>query len=396
MDFTTQRLRSILKGPIFLVGMALGLSFLLSKAFSSEKASAVSRVAAYRYSLVSPPNVDVDIAAYEERLKANPSGALDQTLLAKAYVQKAKRAGPRFYELAEAHAKESLAKLPFSNTGAKLVLAQVAQARHEFGRSLGLCDEVRKEKPAGMEVYSVMITNLLGLGRVGEAVRLADDLLGRAPTMGAYLTHGMVMAACGREREAIYDFTRAIDLEEQGDMEESSRVRAHLGRLHLRHGRHETARELFVESMRVDPGNVQACAWLGDLEMKERNFREAGVRYSDAFQRSGDASYLEQKAKAKNLEGDVASAESLRNEAVRIFRASLSNDSFGHRRQLGECLLERAASGDCEEALRLLEAEREIRRDADTLKALARAQSLLGRNREALATALEALMSTAK
>jgi len=382
------------RSPLPLLGVGILLSCGLIQVFSKEKPTSSSRLAPYRWPLCSPLPVDLEISAYRARLGSNPEAALDRALLAKAYLQKARRSGTKWFDCAEQEARESLARLPQGNPQAKLVLAQVYQARHDFDRSISLAQEARQERPASVEALSVLILGFLGRGRVPEAAALADELIARFPTMGAHEARGQVMAAWGREREAAYSFARAIELEEPGDQEESSRVRALWGRLHLAHGRLEPARDLLQEALRIDPQNHVACGLLGDLELRERRLDEAEARFTGAFQISREAGYLVKKARVKRLLGNPEAALLLVSEAERMLREELARNAYGHRRQLAELLLERRERGDSKEALGLLEQEALLRRDGETLGALARALATEHRWKEAQAAMAEAIRSS--
>jgi tetratricopeptide (TPR) repeat protein len=384
------------RSPLPLLGVGILLSCGLIQVFSREKPTSPSRLAPYRWPLSSPLPLDLEIDAYQRRLKLNPGAALDRTLLAKAYLQKARRSGTKWFDAAEKEAQESLAQLPQGNPQAKLVLAQVHQARHEFDRSIALAQEARRERPGSVEALSVLIQGYLGRGRVAEAATLADELIFRFPSMSAYQTRGQVMTAWGREREAIYSLSRAIELEEPGDPEDSSRVRAFLGRLHLARGRLEPARDLLKEALRIDPQDSLAHGLLGDLELRERHFTEAETRYSAAFQISREAGYLVKKARAKRLLGNPEAARVLVSEAERILREELARNSYGHRRQLALLLLERRERGDSKEALALLEEETLLRRDGETLSALGRALGAEHRWKEAQSVVAEAIRSGAE
>ncbi len=331
-----------------------------------------TRVAPYRLRLLEAPPVEKEIAFYEERLRRSPDGALDLASLASAQLR------ARKLDAAEANARESLKRLPVFNVAAKVVLAQIAQARHRFDEAIRLATEILKEKPRQPDALSLLVTASLGLGRVQDAARWADELVERLPTVGSMTQRALALEAVGRTREAVAEFERGIQLEDVGEMEASSRARALLGRLHLRHGRVEEARELLVESMRIHPESALALGLLAQVEERCGEAVDAERHYTEAYRQSGDAMWLARKARVK---GDAK----LLAEAERLLRADGS-----HRRPLAEVLLERGAH---EEALALMMEESKARRDWETLEVLARALLAAGRAREAQSVVREALRS---
>jgi tetratricopeptide (TPR) repeat protein len=316
-------------------------------------------VAPYRFRVYAAARPEVDIAFLEERLRRAPDSALDLASLAAAHAR------ARNHDRAEELARASLKLLPVFNTGAKLVLAQVAQARHRFQESIEIC----RNLPGQESALSLLITAHLATGQVHEAARLADELVDRWPGAGSYTQRALVLEATGREREAEHDYLKAIDLEEAGEMEASSRTRTYLARFHLRRGRADVAKGLLKEAIRIHPENALAHGLLAALEEQEP---VAVLEYTEAYRLSGDAAWL---ARLAQLQKDDA-----------LFDRALSQ--MNHGRALGEALLERGRAG---EALEALQKEAGTRRDWETLKALASALSACGRNREARAVAREAL-----
>jgi tetratricopeptide (TPR) repeat protein len=326
-------------------------------------ASRETPVAPYKLRIYSAAKPDAEIAFYEERLRRAPDSALDLASLASAHAR------ARNYDRAEELARASLKLLPVFNTGAKLVLAQVAQARHQFAESVEICNEILRGSSAREGALSLLVTARLATGDVHEAARLVDELVDRWPGTGSYTQRALVLEATGREREAEQDYRKAIDLEEAGEMEASSKTRTYLARFHLRRGRVDLARGLLKEAIRIHPENALAHGLLAPLEEQEA---VAALEYTEAYRLSGDAAWL---ARLAHLQKDDE-----------LFDRALSQ--VNHGRALGEALLDR---GRHEEALVALQKEAETRRDWETLKALARALSACGRPREARAVAREAL-----
>src|ERR671933_336032 len=135
------------------VGMVVGnlppnLRFILDN-FSNQTPANLD--ANYRYhfseSLRNNPNqkeaIQQEIAFYQQRLAVDSRSGLNRAALAGSYLKMARATGEGgWFLLAEQAAQRSLADLPFDNKGALLVLARIAEARHDFVTALRLAKQV--------------------------------------------------------------------------------------------------------------------------------------------------------------------------------------------------------------------------------------------------------------
>ncbi|HEV8340488.1 MAG TPA: tetratricopeptide repeat protein [bacterium] len=339
-------------------------------------------------------DLQAEIGFYQDRIRRDPTGGLDPASLAGAYLRMARATGDlSWYLLAEQAARRSLANLPYHNTGAILVLARIAEARHDFPEALRLAAEVAGKE----EALAIQVTSYLAMGALDEAAGAADQLLPLAPTLGAYTLRGLVQEARGRDEEALADFHRALALEEPGEAGGSAAVRAYLGRLHYRRGRLDQARTLYREALRILPQHPLTLINLAELELRQGRYADAErhlaevVTITEASPNVFDHAVLRGLARAKALAGDASGAEALWDEAERRLRRDVTDGTFGHRRELARLLLERGRSPDAKEALALMRNEVKIRRDAETLDILAWALTRAGRWGEARAAMREAL-----
>ncbi len=382
-----RRSRALLLGALLLASLA-------TVAILATDPGARRRVAPYRFRITPAPTWDAEIAFYEDRLRRHPEGALDLAALAAAWTGKARQSG-QGYDRAERLARKSIDLLP-DNRDALLVLARIAHARHDFGEALRLARELQLQHPHDEGVLALLITTRLATGDLPQALRAADAWADRRPTLPALSNRALVLAAAGRLHEAEVEFLKALGAEEPGETEASAWTRTMLGRLCLRTGRPDHARDLFGDALNIMPGFALALGGLGDLEIRSGRPAEAERLYGAAFQSSSDALYLARKARAKSLRGDAASAAVLWDEAERMLRSDPPGSSVGHRRDLARLLLERDRPGDAAEALSLMEKEAGLRRDAETLETLAWALSRAGRGHEAREAVREALRSGAR
>ena len=375
------------------VAIPLGLRFFPSGSFGEPGLNAIYR---YRFGRPAPGSVTValerEIAFYQERIRHDPLAGMDRAFLAKAYLKMARATGETsWYLLAEQTAQQSLAKLSFHNDGAIMALARVATARHDFAEAIRLVKQVHGKEDG----LAVMVTANLAMGKVAEANRAADALVGLNPDLGSLTLRALVRVAQGQDREAIQDFQQALAAEEPEETGSSVWARTVLGRLYFKRGQLELAEKLYQEALRILPQYPPALLNMAELEIRRGHYDAAQHYYSQFFltsQRSPtvyDHVVLRGMARVKELQGDQSGAREWRDKAEARLRQDLT--SFGHRRELARLLLERGRSEDLAEALSLMQAEVQIRRDAETLDTLAKALSRSGRWREAQIAMQEAL-----
>ena len=338
--------------------------------------------------------LESEIAFYQERIRRDPAGGLDRAALGRTYLKMARATGDlSWYLLAEGAAQRSLRSLPFHNDAALLVLARVAEARHEFKTALRLVEQAG-ESADGL---SILVSANLAMGRVDDATQAAEALVKLSPGLTSLALRGLVRMAQGQDGEAIEDFTRSIASEEPGETGGSAWARTLLGRLHAKRGRLALARSLYDEALRILPQYPLALLNLAELDARagrydtvERLYAQV-VTISEASPNVYDHAVLRGLAQIEELRGDTAAAVALWNRAETRLRRDAADGSFGHRRELARLLLERRRAGDLPEALALMELETRTRRDPETLDILAWALSSSGRWADARQTIRDAL-----
>lgn len=344
-----------------------------------------------------------EIAFYQERVSQAPQSGLNQASLARAYLKMARATEEgSWYLLAEQAAQRSLANLPFNNHGAVLVLARVAQARHDFSEAIDLAKQVLKSQPGDEDALALMVTANLATGKLQEAQQAADTLVERIPTLGTLTLQALVKVNQGRDQEAIQAFQSALAAEEVGETGSSAWTRTLLGQFYFKRGQLALAGELYRETLRILPGYPLALVHLAELETRRKEYKAAASHYNQVIAYSKEAStvydhvVLRGMARLQELQGNSSEAQALRFEAEALLRQTATghgSGSFGHRRELAQLLLETGRSEDVTEALSLMQAELGIRRDAQTLDTLAWALSSSGRFSEAQRVMHEALSS---
>jgi tetratricopeptide (TPR) repeat protein len=333
----------------------------------------------YPYKTVSSDDalrkLEQDIAFYQQRTNLSPDDGLELASLAGAYLTKARVSGwANWYLLSEQAAKRSLANLPVFNNGAILVLAEIAEARHDFKEALRLANQVLAYQPSNEGASSILVTANLARGNITEAQAVVDELVKRIPTAGILSLRAFVYAAKGQDDLAQQDFEAAIGFEQPGDAYGSAWLRTQLGKLHARHGRVSEAETLYNEALRIASDYALAQLSLADLKVKTGDYKTATQLYQDVLDRAKDSSTvfdhvaLQGLWRARTLQGDDAGAMEVWTKAETILRQDAYSNAFGHPRELARLLLERGDEKDLPEAFSLLQMELANRRDPVTLE----------------------------
>lgn len=332
-------------------------------------------------------SVEREIAFYQERIQRQPSSGLDRAYLASAYLQMARSTGEgSWYLLAEQTAQQSLAALP-NHPDALLVLARVAEARHDFASAQALLVQV----PDQPDALSAWATTHLATGNLAAAHQAAEAAVDRLPSLSSLTLLALVQAAQGSDDAALRSFQQAIGAEEPGEISSSARTRVLLGRFYYERGQLAQAEALYRESLRILPQNPLALLNLAQLQLRQGQYGAANRHYmaiaaaSNGIPRSFDPLVLRGRARIQAAEGNRAAAEALWAEAEALLRQTLSEQSvaFGHERDLARLLLERGNPTDVPEALALMRSQIKTRQDAETLDTLAWALMASNRHMEA-------------
>ena len=207
-------MRNKIVAIIGLAAIAVGVAYAALRGQRSSSLFPGMDVARYRFRVASPTPAETAIAALENRTHRPDPNAFDLAELSTLYWQQGHRSGDAtWYDKAEAAAKQSMKLLEAPNLQAKLNLAKVADARHEFGEAIRIAEELRRENPSP-GALAVLASAYLALGDLKEAARFADEGVDARPDSGAYLMRALVLEAQGRDAEAAFDFQRAVAVED--------------------------------------------------------------------------------------------------------------------------------------------------------------------------------------
>ncbi|MGI8934489.1 MAG: tetratricopeptide repeat protein [Phormidesmis sp.] len=330
--------------------------------------------------------VESAIASYQGRVQQHPADGLDRAALAGAYLKMARVTGAaNWYLLAEQEARQSLTNLPFNNDGAVMVLAEIAQAKHEFAEAVRLAEQV-----SGAKSLTVVVTSKLAMGQLAAAETAADEMVDCVPSLSSLSLRGLTRMARGDHQGALRDFQQAIAAEEPSEQRGSAQIRTFLGRLYAEQGKSEQAEQLYREALKIVPDYPLALLHLAQLETRSGDYRAANRYYSQlSTSVASQGVALQGIARIRSLQGKAAEAEW--QSAETVLRQQLDDNALGHRRDLAHLLLERGRDQDVAETIALMQTETQNRRDAETLDILAWALSRAGRWQEAQAAIREAL-----
>lgn len=338
-----------------------------------------------------------EVAFYQKRIQQRPEDGLSRAALASTYLKLARATGDTsWYLLAQQTAQASLARLPFDNPGAQLVLARIAEAKHDFKASIRLSQQVLKSRFNNEEAMTILVSSSLAQGKIQEADKIAQQLVQQTPTLGTFMLQALVNAAQGQDTLAALHFQKALDAEEPGEVGSSARLRTLFGQFWMERGKSDRARVLLQEALRILPQYPPALVNLARLETRSGNYRKAEQLYTQVYSGKRLASVYDHVALAgiaesEALQGDATAAAQSWNRAETFLREHDELNTFGHRREMAYILLARGRNEDTAEALQLMEADAKVRRDYRTLETLAWALSRENRWQEAEQVIQEAL-----
>jgi tetratricopeptide (TPR) repeat protein len=255
---------------------------------------------------------------------------------------------------------------------AQLVLAQVAQARHHFRRAIEIATATLEHgsSPGGL---TVLTTSELALGDLSSASLHSDALAKMHPGLSSYGLRALVLIAQGRDEEALFDFRRALAVQDLGAGQDAVWERCMLARYWLRHGQPAAADEQIERALAARPGFHLALDLKGEMESAKGDWDAAERDFRDAFRATKQVAYLVHWGIAKRKQGQAQAGDELLREAERSIRSEIETGGFGHRLELAKLLLERGGTGAVGEAVHLARQEASERRNWETLVTLARA-----------------------
>lgn len=329
-----------------------------------------------------------------KKIRRNSGNALAQSNLAAVLTSQSQLTGDLSkMDEAEDMAKKSLENLPYYNFSARMVLAEVAEARHAFPDAIKLAHDVLNESKLNSAALNLLVSANLGFGKPAEAAKYANTLVTVVPEMTSYTFRALTRLAQGQNGEALLDFQEALKRESAGEKLSSAWLRMLIGRYHYRIQDFETAMKYTDSALSVVPDYHAALAQKADIESVKGNDDEALRLYRKAFREREEPPYLLAMAKIFDKRNQHAKAERYRRRAERSVRREIESTPYGHYNELAQILIDR---GNPEESVEAVEAARtnvSQRMNAESYFILAQALAFQGNKPEAKAAMETALAS---
>jgi tetratricopeptide (TPR) repeat protein len=226
-----------------------------------------------------PPRASTDerIRALEDTVRAAPARAAGHTLLAGAYLQKARESGdPTFYAGAERAVDRAL-RLDPRDAGALTQRGALALARHDFRAGLRDARLARALAPDVNKPFGVLVDALVELGRYREAGRALQTMVDRRPDLAAYARVSYFRELHGDLDGAIAAMRMAAGA--GGEVPESDAyLRTLIGGLELQRGRVSAARREYRRALFSVPEHPAAQAGLARVDVARGDLPAAIAR----------------------------------------------------------------------------------------------------------------------
>lgn len=333
------------------------------------------------------------VLALTRRISEFPSEPRLHAQLGSVYLEKARdEADPAFLPQAEEALERSLQLRRSDNPDAALGMALLANARHDFTRSVRWAREAIAINPAGAQAYGVLGDALFELGRVGAADRAYERMVNLRPSAGSYVRISYALQSHGRTDAAIVAMRRA--LQAAGPRGETAAwVRHQLGDISAGSGRIAAAERQNRIGVSIAPGFVPPTVGLAEAHIARGELEPALAIMESAAHRLPTIEYMV-------TLGELYEATGRHDEAVEQYEKVAAK--LGEYRAAGV-----RADADftvfyADHGLRLRAALREARgayRERPTAKiadALGWVLHALGREREAWSFARRAMLGTPK
>jgi tetratricopeptide (TPR) repeat protein len=219
------------------------------------------------------------IAALQAAVRADRRRADGWTLLAGAYLQRARENGDvGLYARAEGALRRALTLRP-GDAGALTQRGALALARHDFRAGLDDALRARRAAPEVVKPFGVLVDALVELGRYGDARRALQAMVDRKPDLAAYARVSYLRELHGDLDGAVEAMRLAASAGGEA-AENVAYVQALLGGLELQRGRPRAARRAYRRALAHVPGHLPAEAGLarvaaaaGRLEAAVRRLR---------------------------------------------------------------------------------------------------------------------------
>ena len=323
--------------------------------------SASSAAIAYPYKEIPPVDVDNEIQFYQDRIKKVPKDANSRVSLARSYLSKAQSSGDvSYFREAEKLVESALQSKPTKSKAARLVLASLCEARHDFQGAFKIAKALETENKGDLDARALMANSLMEMGRLQEALESSRQNYQQLPATGSALQLARVLIATGQDEVARKLIADAIAREQPQENKASARLRSLMGDMELRYGHLEAAEAWLQASLEAVPDNPQSWEILAKVKLRQGQPAEAETLYLQAFAKTQHPFLLREVASIKKGGGDQTEAHKMLEQAETLLKPEVASGSYGHARDLACVYLDLNRP---QEALQLLEREEKQRQD---------------------------------
>ncbi|GHC79316.1 tetratricopeptide repeat protein [Streptomyces flavofungini] len=323
-------------------------------------------------------DLDRNVSALRERVRARPRDFASWAALGSAYVEQARtHADPTRYAEAE-HALDRALGLRPGHDGALAGLGALAAARHDFSGALRYADRALAANPYSERALATRIDALVELGSYARALRAARTADARRPGIPVFTRYAYVRELRGDVGAARRVLERALtSARAPGDV---AYVATALAQLAWRQGEYAQAARRCAVALRADPSYVPALETRGRVRAARGQVGAALVDLRGAVARQPLPGALVALGELYESRGELGRAREqyrLVRAWTRLARANGVNPDL-------DTALAAVDHGDAEAALAAARAEWGRRRTVHTADALGWALHSVGRDDEAL------------
>lgn len=323
---------------------------------------------------------DRQIQIAERRIKQLPAAADGYNLLAAAYLQKARETGDfGFNARAEAALNKALESAP-DDRETMTMHASLMLTYHRFREALDEARRIQSKGPESAELYGVMTDALVELGDYPEAVKVAQQMINLRPDAAAYSRVSYLRALHGDLQGAIEAMRVAVKASNLNNPENASWYRVHLGMELMNAGKRNDAEREFDIALQVFPGYHLALAAKGRARTEAGDFAKAVDFYRQAQERVPLPEYAIALGDLYTKLGRTGEAQQ-QHELVEFIERTVPGSATLYSRQLALFWADRDTKLD--DALEIMQRERQTRGDVYTYDALAWCLYKKGRSVEA-------------
>ncbi len=216
----------------------------------------------------------------QKALQDEPESAL-YTQLGYAYVQSARESGDGAYNDQAEKAFLKALELDPADAQAMSGMGTVLLTRHQFEEALQWGRRSLEANPHKAATYGILVDANIELGRYGDAIQAAQDMVDMRPDLASYSRVSYVRELHGDLEGAIEAMKDAISAG-SGNPENAIWCRVYLGHLYFHQGNLDAAEGAYREALYYMPGYGPALAGLGRIYLFRGRMEEAVAAYKEA------------------------------------------------------------------------------------------------------------------